>query len=177
MPTGIRVFQRIPPRVHVPVVVRHHPRIGHDRVRRQERAQGRVVVAGVVVEQARAIALLPRVRPVRLQVAAAAAYTPVGPVRAAGHLTAACVRGQRGAGQVVAVQIGQGRIHGLLHQAALKRTDDASPQPGFSRVSCARPAFQRRSVFMYSSPVPSCFCPVKVRSVDNLLGSPARRRP
>ena len=59
MPTGIRVLHRIPPCVQEPVVVDHHPRIGHHRVRAQERAQLRIVIAGVHVQQPGAVLLLP----------------------------------------------------------------------------------------------------------------------
>ncbi len=80
MPAGIIVLQRIGPGVEEAVVVDDRARVRHDGVRAQERAQGRVVVAGVVVQQAgaalpvgRQVLLLAGVRAVRLQVPAAAA--------------------------------------------------------------------------------------------------------
>jgi len=58
MPTGITELQRIPPHIEKPVVIHHPPRIRDERIRREERAQRRVVVAGVVIEQPRPVLLL-----------------------------------------------------------------------------------------------------------------------
>ena len=86
IPTGIRILQRIPPGIRVPIVVDDHPRVRHHRVRRQERAQLWVIVAGVEVEQAGGVLLLAGEGAVRLQRSTAAADCPVGVVRAAGYV-------------------------------------------------------------------------------------------
>ena len=69
MPTGIRILERIAAHIKEAVVIDDQPRIGDNRIRRDERAQGGVVVARVVVEQTGGVALLPGEGAVGLEVA------------------------------------------------------------------------------------------------------------
>ena len=58
MPIRIHPIQRIPGRVHIPIVREDPPRIGHHRIWTDELAQPRVVVAGVVVVETGLVFLL-----------------------------------------------------------------------------------------------------------------------
>ncbi len=58
MPRWVIFVDRIPEDIHIPIVVEHPPRIGHQRVRTHELAQRRVVVAGVVVVETGLVLLL-----------------------------------------------------------------------------------------------------------------------
>ena len=78
--------------------------IGYKRIRRNRSAEGGVVVAGVVVEEAAGVGLLAGEGAVGLEVAGRAALRTVGVVRAAGSLGRAA-DGERGAAEVVAVQV------------------------------------------------------------------------
>ena len=78
IPTRIRILQRIPPRIQEAVVVDRHSRVRHERVRRDERPQRRVVIARIVVQQPRPVLLLPRERPVRVQGSPRTALRAVG---------------------------------------------------------------------------------------------------
>ena len=91
--------------------------------RAQEGPQGRVVVPCVVVEQPRAVRLLAGEGAVRGQRAAAAPGGAVGVVRSTGCLTAARVRGQRGAARqslaVETVSYDSAQIDGGLLEIAV----------------------------------------------------------
>ena len=59
MPCRIRVLQRIPPHVHVPVVIKQVRGIRRQRIGTHKLPGDRVIVAGVHVDQAAGILLLP----------------------------------------------------------------------------------------------------------------------
>ena len=104
MSRRIRVLERIAAGVEEAVVVYHLTGAGHEGVWRDEGAERRIVVAGVVVEQTRRVALLPREGAVGLEVACRGTLGAVGVVGAAGGRgRPAC--GQRGTSEVVAVQV------------------------------------------------------------------------
>ena len=84
MPAGICILEWIAAYIEESVVVAHARRVGHERIRRDEGAEGGVIVAGVVVEQTGGVGLLPGERAVRLQVARRGALGAVGVVGAAG---------------------------------------------------------------------------------------------
>ena len=107
VPGRIRILERIPPRIEEAVVVDDHPRVGHERIRRDERAQRGVIIPRIVVQQSRRIRLLPRERPVRAQSSRRGALCAVGVVGAAG-LYDRTRRRQRRAAQMVAVQMVEG---------------------------------------------------------------------
>ena len=73
MSRRVRVLERIAARIEEAVVVNHLPGAWHHRIRRDERAQRGVVVAGVVVEQTRGVALLAGEGAVGLEIARRAA--------------------------------------------------------------------------------------------------------
>ena len=78
--------------------------IGHHRIRRDEGAKSRIVVAGVVVQQPRGVAFLPGEGAVGLEVSRRGVLRTVGVVGAAG-CRGCPARGQRCAAQMVAVQV------------------------------------------------------------------------
>ena len=73
MARWIDVLERVTSRVSKSVVIRHHPRLRHQRIRGDEGAQGGVVESGVVEHQPRAVLLLAGVGAVRGQGVGAAA--------------------------------------------------------------------------------------------------------
>ena len=93
--------------------------IGYKRIRQNRSPERGVVVACVVVHQAGGVALLAGEGVVGLQVPRRAAFGAVGVVRAAGGLGGAA-GGERGAAEVVAVQVEEG-------VAALDRDAHAPP--------------------------------------------------
>ena len=116
VPRWVRILKRIPPRIEEAVVVDNHPRVRHKRVRRDERAQRGVVVAGIVVQQAGPVLLLSRERSVRPQSSRRAALGTVGMVGAAALFDRTGGR-QRRAAQMVAVQV----VEALPRLTAMRR--------------------------------------------------------
>ena len=94
MSIGISIPKWIPPRIEESIVVNDHPRIGHNRIRRDEGTKSRIVVAGVVVHQAGGVGLLGGEGTVGLAVAGRCALGAVGVVRAAGCRGPRAVCGQ-----------------------------------------------------------------------------------
>jgi hypothetical protein len=58
MPRRINILERVPADVHVAIVVKDQPRVRDQRVRRDEGAQRRVIVPGVVIQQPGAVLFL-----------------------------------------------------------------------------------------------------------------------
>ena len=92
------------PRVEEAVVVDDPARVGHERIGRDEGAQGGVVVAGVVIEQTGSVGLLAGEGEVNAQVAQRGALRAIRIVRVAGYRPTA-ERRQRHAAEMIAVQV------------------------------------------------------------------------
>ena len=104
MAVRIHILQRITARIQEAIVVDDHPLVGHNRIRRDERAKCGIIVARIVVQQPRPISLLSGKRPVRLQSSRRAALLAVDVVRAAA-LHDRTRRRQRRTAEMVAVQM------------------------------------------------------------------------
>mgnify|MGYP007072875129 CR=1 FL=1 len=107
MSTGIIVLERVASGVQVPIVVQELGRVGYDRIRREELADLRVVVPGVVVEQPRRVRLLAGEVPLAADAAARVQPPAVGVVALVGYDAAVRVRLQHDAAQLIGVQPGE----------------------------------------------------------------------
>jgi hypothetical protein len=58
MSTRIDILERVPADVHIPIVVKDQPRVRDQRVGRDEGAQRRVIVPGVVIQEPGAVLFL-----------------------------------------------------------------------------------------------------------------------
>ena len=81
---GIRNLERIAAGVEEAFVINHPRRVRHERIRRDERAQRRVIVADVVVKQSGRVGLVAGEGAVGLEVAGGAAFRSVRIVRSVG---------------------------------------------------------------------------------------------
>ena len=93
-PAWVNVLKRIPSSIKEAVEVNNAPRVGYNRIRRDESAQCGVVIAGIIVHQPRGVTLLAGEGAVGLEDGGCAAFRAIGIVCAAGCSGTRTVGGQ-----------------------------------------------------------------------------------